>query len=243
MKYLRSLLVQLAIYGTTPLWAVALLPCFLLPRRFATWGLKLWGGSACWQIAMVGGITIEERGKHHLPKGQTCIVASKHQSALDTFALVNLVDDAAIVLKHELTWIPFFGWMLLKAGMIKVRRGDGRAALKSMLADAGRAKRERRPIVIFPEGTRTAPGERRPYRRGISLLYSQLDVPVVPVALNSGLFWPRRSFLKFPGRMVIEYLPPIPPGLPHRDFLARLTEAIETASERLADETRKLPRG
>ncbi len=165
----------------------------------------------------------------------------KHQSAWDTLAVPVLFGDVGIVIKRELLWIPCYGWYARKAGMIPVDRGAGAAALRGMLGRARAVMAEGRPIVIFPEGTRTAVGTRRPYHPGVAALYTQLDLPVVPVALNSGLFWPRRSFLKRPGRIVVEALAPLPPGLERKAFLAELQSRIETATERLIAEASEKP--
>lgn len=242
MNLVRSIFVQIIVYGCCPVWALILLPTLVLPRFFVAYGIRLWGWSACWVIRVIGGIEIEERGKEHL-LASNCIVAAKHQSALDTFAFPYLLKDPAIVLKYELTLIPLFGWLLMKAGMIKVERGAGSAALRGMLRDVGKALKEGRPLLIFPEGTRTPPGERRPYRRGIALLYQHMKLPVVPVALNSGVFWPRRTVEKFPGKVVIQYLPSIPPGLPSKVFLHRLQSEIEAATALLVEEGQKFRRG
>src|SRR5690606_21388864 len=147
------------------------------------------------------------------------IVAAKHQSAWDTMAFYWVLDDAAYVLKKELLSIPLYGWCARKARMIGVDRSGGAKALRAMVEQAQNCLAEGRPIVIFPEGTRTAPGRRSAYHPGIAALYTRLGVPVVPVALNSGLFWGRRSFIKQPGRIVVQFLPPIPPGLERRAFM------------------------
>jgi 1-acyl-sn-glycerol-3-phosphate acyltransferase len=149
-------------------------------------------------------------------------------------ALVVVLRDPVFILKKELLAIPFFGWYARRAGMIGVDRKGGAAALKRMMADARAARDAGRPLVIFPEGTRTAPGAAARYQTGIAALYQMLNVPVVPVALNSGLFWARRAFVKQPGTITLEMLPPIAPGLPRDPFMRRLQDEIEGASKRLA---------
>ena len=139
-------------------------------------------------------------------------------------------------MKRELFWIPFHGWFSKKFEMIPVDRDKGPAALRRMLREAKARIADGREIIIFPEGTRRAPGAPPDYKTGVILLYDALGVPCVPVALNSGLFWPRRSLIRRPGTIVVEFLDPIPPGLPKAEFLKRLTEAIETASSRLLAE-------
>lgn len=236
MIVLRSLVVQLVIYSACLFWGIVVTPFYFLSRRLALKALAAWGGSTLWFIRILGGIRIVEIGREHIPSGP-CIIASKHQSILDTLAFTTLLADPAIVLKQELTWIPVFGWLLGKSRMIPIDRSGGSKALKTMLRAAEDAAKIGRPIVIFPQGTRTAPGVKRPYQAGTAALYRQLDLPVVPVALNSGQVWPRRSFLKYPGQMTIQYLPPIPPGLPKAVFMQRLETSIEDASDRLANKT------
>ena len=232
MTLLRSLVFNLAFYGWTAFLGVAALPMLLAPRaramRFGRW----WSRSVLDLARAVAGIDYELRGAKHLPR-EPAIIAMKHQSAWDTLAVPALLGDVAIVLKRELLWIPLYGWYARKAGMIPVDRGAGASALKSMVRRARDVIAEGRPIVIFPEGTRTAVGAKRPYHPGVAALYTQLGLPVVPVAVNSGLFWPRRSFIKRPGRIVVEALPPLPPGLDRKAFLAELQSRIETATERL----------
>jgi len=177
------------------------------------------------------------RGAEKLPHG-SCLVACKHQSAWETFGLIPLFRDPALLMKRELFWIPFHGWFSRKFEMIPVERDKGPAALRRMLREARKRVADGREIIIFPEGTRRPPGAPPDYRTGVILLYEALGIPCVPVALNSGVFWPRRSLERRPGTIVVEFLDPIPPGLPKAEFLARLTEAIETASTRLLAEAK-----
>ena len=232
MTLLRSLLFNLAFYAWTVFLGIAALPMLLTPRamvmRFGCW----WSRTVLDLARAVAGIDYELRGGEHLPSGPA-IIAMKHQSAWDTLGAPALFGDVAIVVKRELLWIPCYGWYARKAGMVPIDRGAGATALKAMLRRAREVVAERRPIVIFPEGTRTAVGTKRSYHPGVAALYTQLGLPVVPVAVNSGLFWPRRSFLKQPGRIVVEMLPPLPPGLDRKAFLAELQSRIEIATERL----------
>ncbi len=241
MTALCSVLFNLVFYAWTALLAIAALPMLLAPRaavmRFGRW----WAGTVLALARTIVGIEYELRGAEHLPAAPA-IIAMKHQSAWDTLAVPALIGDVAIVLKRELLWIPCYGWYARKAGMIPVDRGAGATALKSMVRRARAVVAQGRPIVIFPEGTRTAVGAKRGYHPGVAALYSQLELPVVPVAVNSGLFWPRRSFLKRPGRIIVEALAPLPPGLERRTFLAELQSRIETATERLVAEASPLKR-
>ncbi len=180
---------------------------------------------------------MEWRGIEKTPKGP-CIVACKHQSLWETFSLYALLDDPVYVLKRELMWVPLFGWYMRKAGLIPIDRSAGMAALARMTARARQALIGDRPrqLVIFPEGTRRSPGAEPSYKPGIIHLYKKAGVPCVPLALNSGLFWPRRSLLRLPGTIVAEVLDPIPPGLDKDAFFTRLQDAIETTSARLIRE-------
>jgi 1-acyl-sn-glycerol-3-phosphate acyltransferase len=229
---LRSLAFNLAFYPFTALVAILGLPVLLAPRR---WAAAYGGGWAVMVLKLLGwtvGLTHDVKGREHLPKGPA-IIAMKHQSAWDTFAVPVIFADPAIVLKKELLLLPFYGWYLWKAGMISVDRSAGAAALKGLVAGGTRAAAAGRVIAIFPEGTRTAVGARQPYQPGVAALYRQLGLPLVPVAVNSGVFWGRRQFLKRPGRITVEILPPIAPGRDRREVMAELEERIEAATARL----------
>jgi 1-acyl-sn-glycerol-3-phosphate acyltransferase len=164
------------------------------------------------------------------------LVASKHQSTWETFALVPLFADPAFILKRELMWLPFFGWYAWKAGMIPVDRGARAQALAAMSARARIELARNRQVVIFPEGTRRPPGAEPRYKFGVAHLYAESGVPCLPIALNSGLFWPRRSIARYPGTIVAECLEPIAPGLDKQAFLAQLQQTIEGATARLVQE-------
>jgi 1-acyl-sn-glycerol-3-phosphate acyltransferase len=232
MLALRSLVFNLLFFA----WIVALglpaLPALLLPRRFAWKVVKLWARGVLWLLRRVIGLDHVVRGRGTLPGGPI-IVASKHQSAWDTIIFLLLFDDPAYVLKRELFKIPLYGWFTWKLRMIGIDRAAGPRALKRLAERAWPVVAAGRPIVIFPQGTRTAPGAKRPYLPGVYTLYAAAGVPVVPVALNSGRFWGRRRFLKRPGRIVLEYLPALPPGLERRRFMAELESRIEAATARL----------
>lgn len=222
---------------TLPL-AVLYLPLLLGPRRLMMAFAKFWLKGVLGLMKLVCGLDFEIRGREHMPKG-AAIIASKHQSAFETFAFHLVVNDPAYVLKRELTWIPFFGWYLAKTGVIAIDRSAGTKALKAMVKGGEDAKAEGRPIIIFPEGTRTPPGERQPYHTGIAMLYGALELPVVPVALNSGLFWRKRGFSKRAGTIALEFLPAIAPGMNRKVFMAELENRIETATDLLVAEARE----
>jgi len=232
MIVLRALLFNLVLLLSGAVFLSLSLPALLMPRRFTILVGDIWFSFLLAALRIICGISHEIRGLENIPD-TPCIIAAKHQSAWDTFAFVTFIADAAYVIKQELTRIPVYGWLLIKAAMVPVDRAAGAKALRNMIRTARSRMAAGRHIVIFPEGTRTAPGQRRSYLPGVAALYSQLGVPVVPVALNSGLFWPRRAFLKRPGHIVVEILPPIPSGLPRREFMERLQSAIEDASVRL----------
>ncbi len=164
------------------------------------------------------------------------MVACKHQSLWETFALFALLPDPAYILKRELMWIPLFGWLARKAGMIPVDRRAHANALARMTAATRKEIARSRQIVIFPEGTRRPPGAKPRYLPGVAFLYAETGLPCVPMALNSGLFWPRRSLRRHPGTVLLEVLDPIPPGLDRREFMARLQDVMERASARLVAE-------
>ena len=198
-------------------------------------GRHLLGPHQYLAAAAVCGIKVEYRGMEKIPPG-ALLVASKHQSLWETFALLWLFSDPAFILKRELQWIPFFGWFAWKARMIPVDRGRRAQALADMTERARVELARGRQIVIFPEGTRRAPGAEPSYKYGIVHLYAETGIACLPIALNSGLFWPRRSFLRYPGTIVAEILDPIPPGLSKDAFAARLQEDVETATARLIAE-------
>ncbi len=232
MILLRSLLFQALFYAVSAIAAILFLPLLLAPWRWIMRAGTLWSALMLKLLEYCCGVTWEVRGREHLPDGPA-IVAMKHQSAWDTLAAPVIFPLPAIVLKRELGWVPFYGWYALKAGMIAIDRRAGANALRAMLAQAERAAADGRKIIIFPEGTRTAVGAAPAYQPGVYALYRRLDLPLVPVAVNSGLLWGRRTFAKRPGKITVEILPPIPPGGERRMVMAALEHAIEDATARL----------
>ncbi len=233
---LRSLLFYPVLYVNWALFLVLGSWLLLGPRRWAMAGLAAHGRATVWLLRVICGTKMEVRGQEKLPPGPV-IVAAKHQAAWDTFALISLMRDPALVMKAELLSIPLYGAFCRKFELIPIQRELGPAALRQMVREARSRAAEGREIVIFPEGTRKAPGSPPDYKPGIIFLYQDLKLPVCPVALNSGMCWPRRSFLRYPGTITVEFLDPIPPGLPKQEFMNRLQDAIETASERLLRES------
>ena len=232
--WLRSFAFNVGWYLGSAVIAIVGLPLLLAPRRWVVAWARLWIVFVLWWLRVTVGITHKVVGRENLPSGPA-IIACKHQSSWETLAFTLLFDDIAIVLKRELLFIPVVGWAMARAGNVAVARGDGSAALRGMVRQAKAVIADGRSVVIFPEGTRVAPGDQRPYQVGTAALYRQLGVPVVPMALNSGLFWGRRKFVKRPGTITLEILPPIPPGLPRGAFMTTLREQIEGAATRLIE--------
>lgn len=237
MMLVRAVLFDLTFYLWTAVISVLALPALLVSRRATIWISWLWAVVSLMLLQMIVGLSYEVRGRHNLPRGPV-IVALKHQSAWDTVAVWILLKNPAIVLKQSLTRIPLFGWYMKRGGAIVIDRNAGAKALKPMVAAARSAVAEGRPIAIFPEGTRTPAGMRGAYQPGVAALYMKLGLPIVPVALNSGLFWSRRSFLKRSGKILVEFLPAIDPGLDRRHALAELERRIEHVSAVLASESK-----
>jgi 1-acyl-sn-glycerol-3-phosphate acyltransferase len=235
----RSILFNVLFYLNLVLLLFAALATLLMPRRAVLKMADLWGRISVWLLRVVCGTKFEVRGLERLPEGKfkgPLLVAAKHQSTFETFALLRRFDDYTFIVKRELMWIPIFGWCMWKGGMVPVDRGKGSQALNAMTARARREIGRGRQLVIFPEGTRRAPGAQPSYKFGVAHLYFEAGVPCVPVALNSGLYWPRRAFLRYPGTIVVEFLDPIPPGLDKDAFVRRLRDDIESATARLVAE-------
>ena len=235
MRLVRSLAFNALFYLNTLVWLIIALPTFILPYRATVRVAQTWGRVNLVLLRVVAGIEFEVRGREKIPRGAV-IVASKHQSAWETFALMTLFDNPAIILKRELQWIPVFGWLTIKARMVPVDRGAGARALTALAERVRIELAAGRQLIVFPEGTRRPPGAEPRYTRGIVHLYATAGVPCVPIALNSGLFWPRRSLKLRPGTVVVEILDPIAPGLDRETFFERLRSRIETATNRLIEE-------
>jgi 1-acyl-sn-glycerol-3-phosphate acyltransferase len=231
----RSILFNALFYVNLIIHMIAALPTLALPYPILRAFIRSYARTSLWLLRVVCGTKVEWRGVDKIPKA-ACIVACKHQSLWETFALYAVFDDPTYILKRELMWIPLFGWYMAKAELIPIDRGGGLAALARMTKRAREALARGRQIVIFPEGTRRPPGAEPAYKPGAALLYGKANVPCLPVALNSGLFWPRRSIRRLPGTVIVEILDPIPPGLDRATFSSRLQNAIEQASGRLIHE-------
>jgi 1-acyl-sn-glycerol-3-phosphate acyltransferase len=232
---LRSIVFNVLFYLNLSVLLLAAIPTIVMPPWAILGMARTWGRTSLWLLRVVCGITVEWRGLEKIPPGGV-LVAAKHQSTWETFALLTVFPDPTFIIKLELLWVPFFGWNARHAGMIPVDRGAGKAALADMMVYARAALAAGREIIIFPEGTRRAAGAEPRYKFGVAHLYAECGVPCVPIALNSGLFWPRRRFLRFPGTVRVEVLDPIAPGLDRDAFFAKLQNDIESATARLIAE-------
>jgi len=233
MMMLRSVLFIVLFNIMSALFCALIIPMFACPSAWCRYAFKGWGMIGTYLARLICGIKTEVRGLEHLPKEGGCLIAGKHLSMFDTNAPFLFLPDVAFVMKRELVFVPLFGWWCLKGQMIVVDRDGGSASLKKMAADARERLADNRQIVIFPEGTRAKIGQAPEYKPGVALLYRELGVPCCLMATNSGAHWKNKSVLKKPGTIVFEFLPPIPPGLKSRDFMATMEDRLETASNRL----------
>ncbi len=239
MIYIRSLFSTVFFYGTLLLGCVITSVVGIFSRK-AT--IPMWNyfimPLCLFFLRIFSGIKIELRGTQYM-KQEGVIYAMKHESALETYCMSSYITKLVFVLKKELTYIPIFGWAQYFYGMIPVDRSAGGAALKKMAKAVKNRLDNGRPLIIFPEGTRKTPGAPTAYKPGLAFLYQQLDTPVVPVATNTGLFWPKNSFLKYPGTVVVEFMEPIMPGLDKAEFMKLVEEKIETKCNELNQEAIK----
>ena len=235
---------SVAFNAAAGVWTLALVLvaalCLLLPPAAILSVSRVWMGGLQFLLRHLVGLDYEVRGRSGMPPGPA-IYAFKHQSAWETVVIHLLLPKAAIALKRELMQIPLFGWCLRRSGMIGINRAGRTRALRSLIDGARTALARGVPVIIFPEGHRIPPGRHVPYHPGVAALYLQLGRPVVPVALNSGLFWARRSFVKRPGRIVVQFLEPIEPGLERKAFMAELRRRLEGAADRLIEEAGATP--
>ncbi|MCB2101623.1 MAG: 1-acyl-sn-glycerol-3-phosphate acyltransferase [Rhodobacterales bacterium] len=237
MTLIRSLLFNVWFIGSLIVHMLVMVCLLPFPRVCMQNAVRSWAWAVRWGMGAIAGLKVEIRGRENLPQGPV-IIASKHQSAWDTCVFYTLCADPVYVMKKELMRIPLWAPLVRKSEALVVDRAGGAGALKQMVAETKRAVGLNRQVIIFPEGTRAAPGRRHPYHPGVAAMYAATDVPLVPVALNSGLFWGRRSVRKYAGTVVLEFLPPMPRGLKRKDFMAQLEDRIESASAALITEAR-----
>ena len=238
MTLIRSLIFNIYLFGGTGIIALILLVLMPFSAQEMRKGSQFWTRYVMWGMRNITGIRYEVRGLENLPDNGA-IIACKHQSAWDTAIFVLLRLSTAYIMKKELLNIPFYGWYVKRAGHISVDRAAGASALKGMVKDVKTSLEKGRNVVIFPEGTRSFPGEPGTYQPGVAAIYTQTKMPVIPAAVNSGLFWGRRSFLKKPGTIVLEIMPAIEPGLKRKEFMERLEKTIEDKTTELEIEGQK----
>jgi len=231
MIRLRSWLYLFAFLVWTIGLAIVCLPT-LISRSGAIGTIRIWVSGIKVLARRICGITFRVEGRENLPQGPF-VIAAQHQSSFETYALFHEVPLPVFVLKRELTFIPVIGWFMHRAGLVPIDRGAGASAMRKMLRAAQDALDAGQHVVIFPEGTRTKPGDAVPYKPGIAALYTHCDKPVVPMALNTGHFWGKTRILKRPGEIVFRYLPPLPRGLSREDMLAELRARLDAASAEL----------
>ena len=232
MTILRSALFNLVFLGGTVLTVLLAVPMLAAPAWLLRAYVRGWARSMITLLRWICGIRLEVTGLGNIPPGST-IIAAKHQSAFDTVVWLVLLPEVAYVLKKELIDLPVWGWLARRCGHIPVDRSAGASALRSMVRAAQSRLAEGRPVVIFPEGTRTAPGERVSYQPGVAAMAIATGAPVVPVATDSGLHWGKRAFRKPLGIIHVSILPPLPAGLPRAAMMRQLESTIEAETARL----------
>ncbi|MBV6658373.1 MAG: 1-acyl-sn-glycerol-3-phosphate acyltransferase [Devosiaceae bacterium] len=235
MPALRALIANTVFFANMVVWMIVCSPTLFLPDRYARKYMRAWARSTLWLLRVTAGMNWEIRGLENIPK-EGCLIAAKHQSTWETFALLPYLDKPIYILKKELIDLPLFGWYARRAGMIPVERSRHASALLAMTRAAKESVAEGGHLIIFPEGTRRPVGAPPDYKSGTTHLYKQLGVPIVPAALNSGLFWPRRQFRRHAGTIVISFLPPIAAGEDPKAVRGQLQEVIEAETQALVDE-------
>lgn len=232
MTLLRSLIYVVWLYGSMSIIGLSFAPLALFSEKAAIQAARVWSWALLWGLRVICGTRLEVRGRENIPKG-AALFAAKHQSMLDTISPFAILGDPSVVLKKELLRLPIFGWFAVRSGMIAIDREAQASALRAMLRAARARIAKGRGVIIFPEGTRQAPGAPPEYKPGVAALYRDLGVDCVPVAVNTGLYWPAHGVIRRPGVAVIEFLPAIKPGLTRDKFMAELEQRIETASNAL----------
>ena len=241
MLVLRSLLFNALFYIATFAQMVASLPYYFFVSRAKAWSVpNNWARFNNFMLRVICGATVEYKGLENIPDGP-CIIAAKHQSTWDTFVMLPHLKDPVLILKRQLMYIPIFGQMLARMDMIAIDRASRDVARRQVNAGANRAKDNGRQILIYPEGTRRSPGDQPLYKQGVAMIYEATGLPVIPVAHNAGMFWPRRKFLRYPGKMTVEFLPPIQPGLKRDDMFRRLITDLEARCDALLIEGASQP--
>ena len=234
IQWVRSILFSAQATVMLPVIGLIYAPWAMVSKRGAYAGCHAYAGWVVWTAGWMVNMRCEVRGT---PPSGECLVASKHQSFLDILMIFHALPLAKFIMKNQLRWAPVLGQYARKMEMVFVDRGKRGSAISKMVREVEAGRREPGQIVIYPQGTRSAPGAKMPYKVGTPILYQQLGQPCIPVATNAGVFWPRRGLYRRPGVVVVEFLEPIPPGLDRASFLAILEQQIEEASARLLEET------
>jgi len=235
MQFLRSLIFNILIYIAMAVYSVIFFIPALFSRDWAFRACHTWCITVRWLARWLVGLETEIRGT---PPTGAVVIAAKHQSFLDIIMIYNAVPRGKFIMKRELIYTPMLGQYALRIGCVPVNRGKRGAAIEKMKHDVEKGRAEPGQLIIYPQGTRVAPGEKRPYKVGSGVLYEQLEQPCVPVAVNVGYFWPKRGVLRRPGKAVVEFLDPIEPGLPAKEFMAILEDRVETRSDALLEEAK-----
>ncbi len=233
LRWVLSLVFVVQMYLAMAVIAIIFAPWALFSRRGAYAAMHGYCRWVIFTLRILCGIRCEVRGT---PPTTEALIAAKHQSFLDIILIFHAVPAGKFVMKAELMYAPFLGQYARKIGCVPVDRGKRGAAIARMKADVAAGAAEAGQLIIYPQGTRVAPGVKKAYKVGTGLLYDQLGQPCYPVATNVGVFWPKRGILRKPGLAVVEFLPPIAPGLPISEFMARLEAEVETHSNRLMAE-------
>jgi len=231
----RSLAFVVVFYLWSAAVGAAMIPLFVGPRIWILRATSFWATGVIGLLRWICGVRVEVRGRQHLPAG-AALIAAKHQCMFDTMGPLTVFADACYVMKRELMRIPFYGWYSWKAGMIAIDREGGAKALRKLRSDAAARLKQDRQLVVFPEGTRTAPGAKAAYKPGIAALYRDLGLACIPLATNSGMHWPAHGFIRRPGVIVYQFLEPIAAGLQRAEFMRVLEARLEAASLALLGE-------
>jgi 1-acyl-sn-glycerol-3-phosphate acyltransferase len=240
LQWLRSLIFNTNIYVSMAVMALYFTPLAVFDRRWAYAGVRSYCRYVRWSAAWMVGLRSEVRGP--VPQDEV-LIAAKHQSFFDIIMLVSVLPRPKFIMKQQLKWAPILGWYAMRIGCVPVDRGKRGAAIERMKSDVANGLSLPGQLIIYPQGTRVAPGAQRSYKIGTAVLYEQLDQACIPVACNVGVFWPRRAVYRKPGLAVIEFLPPIAPGVEKGAFMAQLEGTVETASNTLMAEAGFVEKG
>ena len=233
MTLLRSLIFDAIFYSVMLVLGILFAPLALWSRGGAVWSIHRFTDMMLWLLRMICGLKTEVRGK--VPTGEV-LIASKHQSFLDILMLANVLPQPKFIMKKELKWAPILGFYAMRMGSAPVDRGKKAQAVQKVVSDVEGDRKAGGQLVIYPQGTRVAPGAPKEYKIGAAVIYERTGITCHPAATNAGVFWGRKSNLRKPGLAVVEFLDAIEPGMEVRPFLKLLEDRIEAASEKLLDE-------